>query len=565
MTQGPHRAIRMRTLLLGLFVLASVIAFTLAGTAASETTATGVILNVEAAPTGPIQANYNPFQQRSQFFQIGAAYQIYEPLMQWNPLRPKQITPWLATSAKWAKTGKALTIKLRHGVRWSDGKPFTAADVAYTFQLLKSTPALNGNGVSFSGVAAKGADTVVITFSQPSEAQEYIITGATLIVPKHIWSSQSDPGSYANPKPVGTGPFVLSSAGTQSLLLTKNTKYWQKGLPKIGGLRYIAFDANPSANLALSQGRLDWAGNFVPNINQQYVSKDPKHNFYWMVPRRTTMLCPNILKYPFGMVAVRKAMSMAIDRKAMSIAGEQGQQPPATTPTGLMLPAHISYLAPKYKNLRYKVDVAGAKKLLEDAGFKMGSNGIYNMPNGKPFKASILSVAPFTDVMIDMQVIAQQLKKIGMDVDVEGAAIDAWIGRSVVGDFDITFGCGGQPTDPSPFTLLNNALNSSFFAPLGKPAPFPNNYQRWKDSQTDAALNAYLNATTDAGRRLTMYAIEKEMVEKVPAIPIFYNVDFSEYRTTKVTGWPTRGNPYSSPSPTGPTAEVVAIHLTPVK
>jgi peptide/nickel transport system substrate-binding protein len=558
--RGPLRWAPAVLLATCLSVLAGIVSD--AGGSPDRATASNIIVNVEASPTGPLQVNFNPFFPNNQFNIIGATPQIYEPLLQFNVLKPTQITPWLATSYKWSPNSRVLTFQLRKGVTWSDGKPFTSADVAYTFALLARKSALNANGVTFGRVSTPGKYTVKLTFPKPSFTQFYNIAGATYIVPQHIWSTISDPVSYTNPKPVGTGPFVLASATAQAYQLKRNPHYWQAGLPKIGGLRYIAYDANPSANLALEQGQLDWAGNFVPSIQKLYVDKDPKHNFYWMVPRRVAFLCANTQEYPFGMVAVRKAMSMALDRQAMVAAGEENEQPPATTPTGLVLPNHAAYLNPKYKNLRFKQDTEGAKALLQSAGFKMGSNGIFNRPDGKPFSFTILGAAPFTDVMIDLQVVAQQLKKAGIDASVEGAAVGAWLSRLGSGDYDVSFGCGGQPADPGPFTMLNNVLNSSLTAPIGETAV--NNQERWKDDKTDALLEQYATATTDAQRQKALNGIQQIMVEKVPAIPLFFNVDFSEYRTVRVTGFPTSKNPYASPAAFGPNAEVVALHLRPV-
>ena len=125
----------------------------------------------------------------------------------------------LATSSSWSNGFKTLTFTIRNGAKWTDGKPFGAPDVVYTFNAMKSDKAIDLNalwsadGGPLTSVAAKGANQVVFTFKAASEPIFYFVADQTPIVPQHLWSSldQSKLHSYADSHPVGTGPFTVSS------------------------------------------------------------------------------------------------------------------------------------------------------------------------------------------------------------------------------------------------------------------------------------------------------------------------------------------------------------------
>ncbi len=521
-----------------------------------------VVLNVSASPAGPIQANFNPYSETAAFNLLGATTMVYEPLYQFNALKEGDVHPWLATSYTWSNQGQTLTFHIRDGVKWSDGTPFSAADVAFTLNLLKNNSALNLAGIQFATATASGS-TVVVTFNGPGYTDFFGVAN-TLILPQHIWSAQSNPSAFANPKPVGTGPYVLKSSSIQQISLVKNPNYWQPGLPKVAGLNYVTFDSNTSANLALEQGQLDWAGNFVPNIKSLYVAKDPVHNHYWFPPLRAYGLVLNITMAPFADVRVRQAISYALDRNAIVAAGEQNEQPAAESPTGLALPTQAQYLAPQYMNLRYSQNITKAKTLLTQAGYHL-SNGVMVNNAGQALSFKMLVPGSFTDTTTDLQVISQQLKQVGIQASIDSVSIATWAVDLYTGKFEASFGSGGgliSSFDPSPFPWYNQGLNYALSAPIGQFAS--GDQERWNDSQTNALLAQYANAQTDAARQKALYSLEGIQVTKSPTVPFAESVAWSEYSTKKVTGWPSAANPYSIATPAGAGAEYVVLHLTPV-
>ena len=126
--------------------------------------------------------NFNPFNLSDIGYSLGP---VYEPLMFVNTLQSAKTTPWLATATAWTNGNKTLTFTIRNGVKWSDGKPMTAADVVFTFNLLKKFKALDLNAVwsVLSSVTQKGSDQVVMTFKQPAVTYFYYIADQVAIVP----------------------------------------------------------------------------------------------------------------------------------------------------------------------------------------------------------------------------------------------------------------------------------------------------------------------------------------------------------------------------------------------
>ncbi len=203
--------------------------------------------------TGSFTANFNPF---SSTFNNGARGMVYEPLMFFNQLKPNDVEPWLAKGYKLSADGRTITFDLQTGVTWSDGQPLTAADVVYTFDLLRKTPALNTNGLKIVSAKATDDHTVVLQMGQAAYTDIWYIAGGTYIVPQHIWSKKTDPATDQDSKPVGSGAYVLSTFSPQSYLMTPNAKYFQ-GAPQVTGIRFVNYSGNTAALQALQAGTVD--------------------------------------------------------------------------------------------------------------------------------------------------------------------------------------------------------------------------------------------------------------------------------------------------------------------
>ena len=145
-------------------------------------------------------------------------------------------------------------------------QPLTAADVAFTFNLMKSHPALDLNALwsVLNSVKQVGSDQVQFTFKTAGGQYLFYVADQTGIVPEHIWSKISNPVNYTDSKPVGTGPFIMQKCTGQNVHYVKNPDYWQKGLPKIDAVNYPAFTSNDTANTYLATGQAQYGSQFIP-------------------------------------------------------------------------------------------------------------------------------------------------------------------------------------------------------------------------------------------------------------------------------------------------------------
>lgn len=520
-------------------------------TAASE-------MNVIADPAGPFANGWNPFSLSTSAYVQGATGMVYEPLMQFNLLKTGVIYPWLAKSWSWADGGKQLIVHTRTGVKWSDGQPFSAADVAYTFNLMKKNPALDVNGVTFSGATDPSSTEAIINFSSPAYTQLFDIS-QVLIVPEHIWKNISNPVTYVDDSPVGTGPYTVSSFTAQEFTLVANPHYWQAGLPKIKTLHFLSYASNPSAGLAIASGSIDWNTVFMPNYQSAFVAKDPSQHFESVSPIGNFYMCPNDTVYPFNNVTVRKALSEAIDRTTIASEGEHGFYFADTSETGLTLPRWQSWLASQYAGDTTSFNPSGVKTLLESAGFKLGSNGMLDEPNGKPFSVTIVGPSPYTDWMTDAQLMASEMQQSGIAATVSGVSVSAWTNDYTDGNYQFTF-CG-QFTTNDPYSIYNYMLNSALSAPNGKPAT--GDVERFTSSAADAALAAAASTDNTAQLKADYATLEGIFVNEVPAIPLFNGGAWAGYTTTHAVGWPTASNPYEANEMASPWDEVTILHLSP--
>ena len=149
---------------------------------ASSSGGRSAVLTVESSQQNAITQNFNPFIQSSAATLLGATSLVYEPLLQANAIKPGQYYNFLATGYTWSNGGKSITFTIRPGVKWSNGTPMTAADVAFTFTLIKKYPDVNTTGVNVSSASSSG-NQVTLNFSAPQYANLQNIAAQTYIVP----------------------------------------------------------------------------------------------------------------------------------------------------------------------------------------------------------------------------------------------------------------------------------------------------------------------------------------------------------------------------------------------
>jgi peptide/nickel transport system substrate-binding protein len=526
----------------------------------------GKTLVIESTPLSPMTDTFNPFSLTSTGYLTNAVSLYNEPLYIFNTLNPTQAPiPFLASGPpSWSNGGKTLTLPIRAGVKWNDGKPFTASDVAFTFNMLSKNPKLNTSGAPVTTSAtASSATSVTLNFAAPQYANLFSI-GQVYIVPQHIWQSVSDPATFADPSPVGTGPFMLDKFSPQGYTLKANPNYWQKSKVHVPEIDFPSYNTNANLVPPIASGSIDWAGNYVAGIQPNYLSKSPD-NHTWLSSQpyfsdnNVVGLWLNVHKAPLNDVAVRRAISLAINRQQLSSQGETGYEPVATSSSGLMLPTDNSFLSSSLTNdLPPAGNAAKAASILKADGWtKVGGKWT---KNGKKLSFAIEDPVPYTDYYTDSQLIVRQLNAQGFDASVNGIGNPTvWAGDVANGTFDATIHWSNQ--GPNPYFFYSNWLDKTLSAPVGKPAA--GDFERFASPQAQAALQQFASTSSSTVQAQAITKLENVLSSQVPVVPLMYGGAWSEYSTRNYTGWPTSSNPYMVPVPNTPYLEYTVLHLTP--
>jgi len=478
-----------------------------------------------------------------------------------NSLQNQKVTPWLASSYAWSNGNKTLTFTIRSGVKWNDSKPMTAADVAFTFNLLKKFPGLDGNAVwtVLSSVTQQG-NNVVMNFKSPSVPFFYYIADQVPIVPEHIWSSIKNPVTFNDPNPVATGAYTVKCKPQQITFLA-NKHYWQPGEPKIATVLEPAFTSNDPANTYLATGQAQWGSQYIPSIKQFYTDKNPNYH-YWFPPVANVSLFINLKDPILSNVAVRQAMAYAIDRQKVSQVGESGYEPPGNQ-TGIVTPTYSSWQdSSAMSQYNYTYNPQKAIQILQHAGFKKGSNGIFQTPSGKPLSFNVVNVGGYSDWVASMQVIQANLKAVGIQVNPENLNGTSYDTALFNGQFQLAYASltGG----PSPYYELRQLLASANTAPIGKQAS--SNYERYSNPATDALFSQYAITTSTATQHSIINQLQQVMLKDVPVIPVTESVDWYQYDTGSFSGWATPSNPFAQPAAYSvPDLGIMLLHLKPKK
>ena len=518
----------------------------------------------EEAVTGvTFTKNFNPFDVNSFASQVDTKSFTYEPLFEFDALKPGVIHPMLGTKYAWSNGGKTLTVNLRQGVKFSDGTAFTSADAAYTFNTINSNPAANTSGVpALTSVSTPDTHTLVLNFKAPQYANLFAILGNTFIVPKHVFSSLSNVATAPVANPVGTGPYVLKSFTTQQVTFTANPKWWG-GKPAITQVNIPYYSGNTAATTALAAGQLDWAGNEIPNLKQLYTSKDPTNNHYWFPGGNTVTLWVNVGKGgPLADAKVRQAISAGINRQQLSVKGEYGYEAPATSSSGLILPEQQQFQDPKLANdISPTANAGKVSSILTADGYKKDAKGFW-AKNGQEISFSVEDPTAFTDYYADAQLIAGQLKAVGINATVNGVAAPSWFTDVQDGNFQTTVHWGGGvggTSDPYPFGQYQYWMDNTLSAKLGASAA--SNYGRYSNAQAQSAFTAFENTNDAATQQTQLNALENLESTQLPTIPLMYGADWNEYSTARITGWATQSNPYMDPAPDDPEVGYILTHL----
>ncbi|MEM5947194.1 ABC transporter substrate-binding protein [Spirochaetia bacterium 38H-sp] len=499
--------------------------------------------------------NFNPFSNAKQFT-LGF---MHEYLVLFDPLNKNKEIPWLAEEVISEPDLKTLTIKVRKGVKWSDGTPLTAEDVAYSFTISKDHPAMDNGGFWGEDGKCKAVRviddyTVQIEMREPNRFWRQDVLNEHVIIPKHVWENVEDPMSYVYENPVVTGPFSEIIEFTPELIvLGRNPYYWKADELKVDRLVVPQFNGNEGALALLESGKVDWAYIFIPDIDNTYVKGDSNRN-YWYGKNDAVRISLNYQtpdennRKAFNNVAFRRAFSLSIDRQGIIDTAAYGYLDSMVPPVTGLPPALLGYENPKAREIldKYaKFDPEMAKKILDEAGFKdADGDGWRDNPDGTPIKFDILSPAGWTDWNDGAVIVAQGLRNIGINANAKAPDLGVIIEKWDSGEFDALYSGYGKSSNIWKFYYDTIGDASRAFTPTWW-SVCQNNYI---NEEINSLIAKMPTAKTEEELRQYTDKVELFFAENMINIPLFYNGLWHIYNTSRFTGWSTKDNPVCEPA-----------------
>jgi peptide/nickel transport system substrate-binding protein len=434
---------------------------------------------------------------------------IYDQHVAQNSL--SSIVPDLAESWSWSEDGTELTFKLHPGVKWHDGKPFTAADVVCTWQLLQGTAKdklrLNprqGWWHNVDTVSADGDLQATFHLKRPQPALLTLLaSGYSPIYPCHVSPAQM------RQHPIGTGPFkFVEYKPNEYIKVTKNPDYWKPGRPYLDGIDYIIVPNRSTAILGFTAGQFDmtWPFSVTIPLLKDVTSQAPQANCQLRTNNGTINLLVNRDKPPFDSPDLRHAMALALDRKAFIDILTEGQGkiggamlPP---PTGLWgMPPEMLQTIPGYGP-----DVAQNRAEARAIMQKLG----YGPDKKLEVKVSTRNVATFRDPAV---ILIDQLKEIYVDGVLETIETANWHAKVTRKDYMVALNATGSGVDDPDQQFYENYACGS-----------PRNYSGYCNPELDKKFDEQSKEADQEKRKKLVWEIDKKLQEDAARPIIFHEL-----------------------------------------
>jgi peptide/nickel transport system substrate-binding protein len=497
--------------------------------------------------------NFNPYTATSLpsgGFVRGA---FYEPLIISTVAGGGHVYPWLAKSWKWSNGNKTLTLDLQRGVKWTDGKPLTSADVVYSLTAGKQDKAMDMVGLTLPdtnivSIKASGLYKVVIKLKTVDSQFIPAVLNAQFVVPKHIWTGVSNAATFTNPNPVGSGPFAkVGRFTTQDYVFNKNPKYWLKGSPKIPCLEYVQASSNDAALLQIQKGDVDWTHNFVPNVAQAYIAKDKAHyHAFYATTAYPISLVFDTTVYPYSLVQFRKALSYAINRSDVSKLGEYGYAPP-TDALGLngIFPTWVTGATKEAAQKQAAYNPTLAKKTLTDAGFTYKGSNLMD-PKGNAVNLDIHVISGWSDWVASNQIITKNLQAIGINSSVAlEPDWNSWYPNASATKFPSLL--WQNASQGSPYGFFNSNMSTNRFTPSGQDATNTGNWAHYSSAKATSLLNQWKASLSVSKQRQIAAQLGQLFLQDQPIVPLFVGPRWSTYSTKYFHCYASPKNFYGDP------------------
>ncbi len=437
----------------------------------------------------------------------------------------QSIVPDLATGWSWNEEGTELTFPLRQGVKWHDGKPFTAQDVKCTWDMLtgKANEKLRINPrkswyTNLEEVTTKGDYQVTFRLKRPQPSLIALLaSGWSPIYPCHV--SPRDMRSH----PIGTGPFkFVEFKPNESIKLTRNLDYWKKDRPYLDGIDYTIIREISTRNLAFFAGKFDVTSPYgvtIPTLKdfavtspygvtiptlKDFASQAPAANCEVTATNVNRTMIVNSTAPPFDNIELRRAMALSLDRKAFIDIITEGQGdiggamlPP---PEGVWgMPTEVLQTLPGYDPDLAK-NRAEARKIMQKLG--------YGPDNRLPVKLSTRNIPAYRDPAV---ILLSQLREIYMDAELEPVDTVQWYPRLLRKDYTVGLNVTETGVDDPDQQFYENYVCGA-----------DRNYTGYCSPEVDKLVDRQSMEPDPEKRKKLVWEIERRLAEDAARPVIFY-------------------------------------------
>ncbi|MGB7615494.1 MAG: ABC transporter substrate-binding protein [Pseudolabrys sp.] len=430
---------------------------------------------------------------------------IYNNLVIYDQHKPQNsmgtIVPELATSWDWSADNKNLIFKLREGVKWHDGQPFTAKDVKCTFDLLQG----KGQGKfrknprkdlfnNISEVTTNGDFEATLHLARPQPSLlAMLASGYTPIYSCHV------PAAQMRTRPIGTGPFkFVDFKQNESITLAKNPDYWKKGMPYLDGIEFPIIGNRATAVLAFVAGKVDMT--FPTEMTAALIKdirvQDPTAICEIAPINVSTNLIVNRENPPFNNIELRKAMALALDRKSFIDIIYQGQADAG----GTLLPPPEGVWGMPPDMLRTISGYGDVNKDREQAREITKKFG-YGPDKPLKIKVSTRNLATYRDPAV---VLIDQLKTIYIDAELDPVESSQWFAKVARNDYSVGLNLTGNGIDDPDQAFYENYGCGS-----------ERNYTHYCNKDLEALFDKQSVETNVEKRKKMVWEIDKKLQEDV--------------------------------------------------
>lgn len=502
---------------------------------------------------------------------------VNEPLFILN-YETGEIQPWLGESFTANDTLDVWTLKIRDGVKWSDGEAYNADDVVFSVNLR-----LGDTTVSLADAAGlqqwidsvEKIDDLTVQFNlknpNPRFQLDFFsvrIWGSFLVLPEHVWANE-DPFTFTffdleKGWPMGTGPYKMVSASENEFIYDRDDNWWGaatgwKPLPEPQRLIWVATGSDDVRSLLAIENELDsimditlGAFQVIQAQNPNIIAWKSELPYTWLDPCPRQMSINHTIA-PWDDAEMRWALNYAMDRDQIVRISYEGTTIPSRSmfvEYGGLINPYISSLESAGLTLSFSADVEAAQAIFESKGYALNGSGIYEK-DGQELAINIQAHEGFIEKRRIAENLVEQYRQAGIAATQSNVAGGTWEDNKAFGNFEAVLDWDSCSSVNEPWASMNR-YNESFYAPIGERAPGNNNFVRWT-GEGNARYSELVNQIgvlpigDEAILPLFMEAMEIWHAE-LPFIPITQAKKLVPFNTTYWTGWPTAENNFNHPA-----------------